>query len=278
MPTLPVPLPFLPAGGDLPIVDEDGIRRELPAQMQGDAAQAPVREALVSAQLAIFLAWQFASAWAAQQSDPTRAESLYLDGCGEDRSCFRQQGEIDETYQARMLAIPEIVTPEAILAAAGAILAPYSNVRPHLFEGTDRWFVNDGGSPGWHSFIGAPPSYPDRYYDDRPQSWPGGAWVFADDYGHYFVLRVPVIDNLDGSHLYPLDGTVGADQFGGDIAAAWIADGSDTGGSESSGAVASFVSVGFGTALDVYQAIVNSVEAIRGQGVRWMLYADPNLV
>ncbi len=278
MPTLPAPLPFVPAGGELPVVDADDVRRALPAQMQGDAASAPVREGLVAAQTAMFLEWQYASANAAAQSDPTRASDFYLDGQGEDRSTLRQPGENDDAFRARMLAVPDIVTPAAIIAAVNAILAPYTAIECQLFEGLDRWFPSDGlVASRWLSFIGAPPDYGDRYYTERPNANPGGAWVFGDDNGRYFVIRVPTLANLDGSHFYLYDGSVNEDQIGGQVGRAWIHDGTNTGGTEANGHVASFVNVGLGTALDVYQAIANTVQAIKGQGVRWQLIDSPAL-
>ncbi len=278
MPTLPVPLPFVPAGGDLPVVDADDVRRELPAQMQGPADGAPVREGLVAAQTAMFLEWQYASANAAAQSDPTRAADFYLDGHGEDRTCIRARGESDDAYRARMLAIPDIVTPTAIVAAVNAILAPYTAIECQLFEGLDRWFPSDGLTASrWLSFIGARPDYGTRYYDLRPNSSPGGAWVFGDDYGRYFVIRVPVLANLNGSHFFVYDGTVNENQNGGEVRRAWIHDGTNTGGTEANGHVASFVNVGLGTALDVYQAIADTVQVLKGAGVRWQLIEDPKL-
>ena len=58
----------------------------------------------------------------------------------------------------------------------------------------------------------------------------------------------------------------------------FVADGSNTSGAEADGRVALFLYSGGQSALATYQSMVNAVERIRGSGVRWMLYADPNLI
>ena len=176
-----------------------------------------------------------------------------------------------------MFSVQKVVTPQAILEAADALLAPYTTIKCQYFESVlDRWFLT-GAVSVWRSYIGASPDYPDRYYDSRPQSSPGGAWTFADNGGRYFVLRVPVIDSLNGAHMFLFDGTVLPGPENGHAEAAWIADGSDTGGTESTGVTATFVSVGGGAALDIYQSVADAVNSIIPAGVRWQLYADPDL-
>lgn len=274
MPLLPVQLPFIPGAGDVPVVDESSVRAELPGFARGPAADAPVRETIVAGQTAMFLAYQPIAGDAAAQSDPTRATGTYLDGLVEDRGFARQAGELDEALRTRVFGVAEAVTPDAIRAAADAVLAPYTTKRSRCFESVlDRMFVNDG-TPAWHSFIGSPPEYPDRYYADRPWGRPSGSWCFGDQYGRYFVLIVPVLEAITGGHAYLLDGTVDETlkKHG-----AYIHDGTNTGGSEADGTCATFISIGLGTAGEIYQAIVNSIERIRGAGVRWQLLADPSI-
>src|SRR5262245_5171408 len=109
MPGLPGPLPFIPAGGDLPVSSEDDVRKVLPDLAQGPADEAPVREALVAAQQTMFERWQEASAYAAAQSDPTRATGIYLVGHAEDRELVKREGEDDEAFRERMFAPAELV-------------------------------------------------------------------------------------------------------------------------------------------------------------------------
>lgn len=277
MPTLPITLPANPGGGDLPVKTAEDVRAVYPRAMRGPAENAPVREALVAGQLETNLAYQERSAYAAVQADPTRATGIYLEGHASDREIFRQSGEDEEALRARMLGTPAIVTPQTIVATANDILAAYTTSEVRVFESIlDRMFVEDGNPlDGWHSFIGAPPQYPDRHYDLRPNTEPTGSWVFDDALGRFFVMLVPELDSFDASHAYVFDGTVDIATTG--AQAPWIHNGTNTGGSEASGAVATFVTVGLGLAADVYQAVVNSIQAIKGHSVRWKLIADPAL-
>ena len=64
--------------------------------------------------------------------------------------------------------------------------------------------------------IGARPHVRERLYPGgtavnglaRWQSAPGGAWVFADSLGRYFVLRVPDLSALDTTIPTLFDGTL----------------------------------------------------------------------
>ena len=53
--------------------------------------------------------------------------------------------------------------------------------------------------------------------------------------------------------------------------------GSDTSGAESDGSVIAFIFTDQVQSDEVYAAIVSTVDAIRGQGMRWMAYVDPLL-
>ncbi len=59
--------------------------------------------------------------------------------------------------------------------------------------------------------------------------------------------------------------------------AAFINDGSNVNNSELNGTVATFVGTGQSEALNVYAAIVNAVNNIKGQAVRWMMVSDSGL-
>ncbi len=275
MPTLPAPLPFVPGGGELPVNDADDVRAVYPRNLRGPAENAPVREAIVEGQLATQLAYQERSAYAAAQADPTRATGIYLDGHAGDRGIFRQEDEDDESLRARMLAVPDIVTPAAIIAAVNAILAPYTSIECQYFESIlDRWFVrSSAGLHDWRAFVGANPSYASRLYDQRQNSKPGGAWVFDGCVGRYFVVRVPILNATGVRRMWAFDGSVNLAALA-NPDGAWINDGSNVGGTEATGSVATFIGFGAKTALEVYQAIANSVNAIKGHGVRWQLIAD----
>jgi hypothetical protein len=58
----------------------------------------------------------------------------------------------------------------------------------------------------------------------------------------------------------------------------FLGDGSNTSGAEADGSVATFLFTGAQSALSTYQGMVNAVERIKGQSMRWQLLVDPNLI
>jgi hypothetical protein len=246
---------------------------------QSDSA--PVRDALAAALVAIIARYRQLSAYSAAQCDITRATGVYLESLCRERGIYKQSGETDDQLRARALTTPDLVTPEAILAATNSILAAYTSVGAQYAESAlDRWFVQDGSAP-WHSFIGAQAQYFARLYPAdaaanagfvRPSSEIGGAWAFADRRGRFFVLRVPVLTGLAEAHNF-----VAADAHVPTDVRCFVADGSNASDSESSGALGMFVYQSPSTALAVYQAIANAVSRIKGHSVRWLLLADPKL-
>jgi hypothetical protein len=240
-----------------------------------------VRDALAAALVEILARYRQLSAYAAAQCDITRATGIYLESLCAERGVYKQDGESDDALRARGLTTPDLVTPEAILAAANTILALYTTVRAQYAESAlDRWFVHDG-TASWHSFVGAQPQYFARLYPAdaaanggfvRPNSEIGGAWAFADQVGRFFVLRVPVLTGLGDAHAF-VAGDLSAPADGRSFAA----DGSNVSGAESSGKLGMFVYASPSTALAAYQAIVNAVSRIKGQSIRWALVADPRL-
>jgi hypothetical protein len=206
------------------------------------------------------------------------------------------------------LTTPDLVTPAAILAVANALLTPWTtSVAQYLESALDRLFLSDGTAT-WHSFVGASPSYPDRLYPDdaaqndgfvRPQSDPGAAWVFGDEIGRYFLLRIPEVAPVDvtlvynGTLLAPTDASV--PELGGGDATSYpalgpgqlpptsggdglfVGDGSNTSGAEADGSVATFLFPPLSDPLSVYQQLASAIERIKGQSIRWALLVDPTL-
>jgi len=300
MPTLPLTLPAIPGAGDLPTRDARDVVAVLPTDARA-SDNAPVRDALAAGLAATIRRHQIISAYAAAQSDLLRATGLYLEGICEDHGVFRQRGEAQEALRERALATPELVTPEAILAVANAILAPWTRAAAQYIESAiDRLFISDG-TASWHSFIGASPSYPDRLYADdavvnagdvRAQSDPGGAWVFGDTMGRYFVLRVPVVAPVDvalaydGTRIAQSDPNVpelgGAEPAGypplgvGELPPAsggrglFIGDGT-------SAENTTFVFPPLSDPLSVYQALATMIERVKGHSIRCALVVDERL-
>lgn len=243
----------------------------------------PVQQAIVGAQLAMQLEWQSDSDYAAQQSDIASAQGRYLDGLVEDRGLARSSTEQDLFLRARALAVPQIVTPLAILAAVNAILSQYTTAKAQYLESVaDRAYLRTipPGDPtpppqNYAAVLDASPVSPMRLYPEdlaihgaaRTQCSPGGFWIFGDEIGRFFVLRVPDLSALDDQIpvLYDANAEPPAAAKG----RLYLGD-------------ASVVSQGFlynnaSTALDVYTAIASAVTAIVGHSIRWKMVSDPKL-
>lgn len=273
MPSLPIPFPALPSGGDLPVRSEEDWLAQLPEVVRREE-DAPVRDDVAKAAAGIFLKYQDRSAYAAAQSDPTRATGIYLDGFLDDVKLPRQAGEEDEDARDRLFQAGGVVTPVAVKAAINAVLLA-AGITKHcvVFESVlDRWFVSDG-SATWHSFVtdgtvSLDPLYQDRRYDLRPDSGPGGAWAFGDHYGRWMIICVPVVSFPEfGAFAWRGEAFQVAPGLG-----FFVTDGTHVAGDDNG-----FVFSGDAAAAEVYQAVVNIVERIKGAGIRVTLLIDPKL-
>lgn len=263
--------PTVPGSGEVYVKGPDDVLKLLPGDWKREP-DAPVRDAIVAGLTALLQELQAAAGYSAAQADPLRATDRYLTGLADDRGFVPAPGEAQEAFRNRLSDTPALVSYDAVVALVSGLLVSHSAVLPRVFDSVlDRWFVTDG-TGAYHSYVGAPPDYPDRLYPHHaaindgvvlPQSHPTGAWVFGDCIGRYFVVIVPDISPRDSDIALPFNGTVFDGAF-------YIGDGS-------SDLNTSFVLAEFQTALTVYQTIVNAVERISGQGIRWQLYADPNL-
>jgi hypothetical protein len=284
MPLLPLPTGGSSlTGGDTPVSGTDDVLAALPLFLRPNDS-APIRDAIVAALTAIFIGYQEASNYAAEQSDVLRATDTYLRGFAQELKTYAKPGEDDEALRARMLSVQGLVTPTAILAAVNALLAPFTTVQAQFAESIqDRWFVRSAPATGdWHSYVwkttmSRSPTYPDRLYPDdaainggdvRPNSNPGGARVWSDNVGRNFLLRLP--------DLSPLDALVAAACSGGPGPAPYTKS-YFTVGIGTNASNATFVRNVSASALSVYQAITNTVERLRGSSIRWTLYVDPKL-
>lgn len=286
MPSFPTSGSVPLAGGELPVRSPGDVLALLPPEVR-NSVSAPVRDALAEALTAILQEYQRRSSRGAALGDILRAKGKALDGLAADRQVYRQPGETDEALRMRVLALADMVTPAAIVAAVNFILAPFTTLRCKYFESElDQWFVNDGSIATFDSFVHvadnvaqSSPRYPDRMYADEATENDGdvvearevlGAWSFADDIGRYFVLRLPQLEAVDDLGSYAFDDTVTDDGM-------FVADGSDTSGAESDGSVTSFLYTDQVQSDELYAAIVSTVEILKGQGFRWQAYVDPLL-
>jgi hypothetical protein len=283
MPALPVTYPADLGALDLPVASTADVLAVLPVEVaeRVEAGTAPVLGAIVEALTVEHQAYQDAAAYAAAQSDPTRATGLYLDGLLGDRGVPRAavEADDDEAYRARALTAPQVVTPPLLLAAVNEILSHYTTIKAQLFEGIlDRCYIGAGTRALAFVTQDNPidPEYDDRFYPDRPGSQPGGARVFSDSTnGRLFVLRLPVIGGVQTA--YVLAGTAPADETDPGTGVVQTATGYYIGAGTNS-AVTSYPGAGASTALAAYQSIANAVRILKGQGIRFRLYSDRRLV
>jgi len=269
VPTLPLTWPALPSGGDLPVRAPEDVLAAYPARVAKEET-APVRDAIVAGQVALFQRYQEASDYAAAQSDPTRATGIYLEGFTSDVGIHKQTGEDDEELRDRLFSPPSLVTPNAIKAAVDGVLARYTDKRCYLYESiADRVYVNDRADTAWKLYVGARgqtmnPDYPDRRYALRERSEPGGPIVFSRTArGRFFIVRIPNLDAFDDQLAYGYDrASVSRDRL-------FVFDR----GSASS----TYVFDAGRSAASAYATIINSVEQLRGHGIRWRLLVDTKL-
>lgn len=293
MPSLPITDATPLDGGALPVNGTGDVLAVFPAKVRR-SANAPVRDALVAAFTEIQKEYQRRARYACAQSDILRATGSHLTALASDREVFKQPGEEDEALRLRLLLGEDGVTPALIMRGVNAILAPFTPKRAKYFESEldqmflsesadddDQCFVNDG-------LVSTGPRYLWRLYEDDAgenegdfieHRDPGGAWVFAQDaedgntLGRYFVIRLPVLDQVDELGTYVLDAlTTDAEQ---DMM--FLGDGSDTSGSESDGSIGAFLFNDDALSDEVYAAIVSFVEGVKGQGMRWQAFVDLGL-
>ncbi len=283
MPTLPMLLDSPISGGDLPVTDAESIAR-LEPYFVSEQATAAVRDAVRAALVAMFTLYQAELSDAAGQGDVLRATGIYLAGLGTDRKVFQQSGEPQEAYRARIIQQGGVVTPNIIMIAVNAILAPYTGIKAAYLESIlDRAFISNGTSP-YRAYVrdgvtlgGVDPSYPDRLYDDDiaangvsiPNRHPAGFWSFGDFVGRYFVLRIPDLSAINNEIANVYNGTssngVPTETLGNGF---FVYNATIT-------SYRTYVNEKTSLALDLYQAVVNTVNALIGHSIRWRLSVDP---
>lgn len=267
-------------GTTLPVATIDDVLLVLPSFLRPDDA-APVRDGILAGLLVLCLTLQDWAQYAAAQADRLRATGVYEDAIGAESQTYRI-GADDPTYRTAILTPPATVSPEAIIAAANAVLKPFTTISavyaeswgdrafffddPLVVGGPNVYFYDDGGpslSPDYYSR-----GYPSEAAQNGgfviPNREPGAARFFDDDLGRCFLLRVPDLSSLDSSAA-PIYQELSP------VAAQFVT------GSMTAGSLASPVYQNAATAAGLYAAIVNAIDRIVGQSIRWILLADPNL-
>ncbi len=250
MPTLPIPL----AETDLVVTSADDVLSEFSVP-QKNPETAPVRDAFGNAFGEGFKEYQLQSTRAAGQSDPLFATGDYLREYALEHEVTPIIGESDDELRIRIFASPNIVTPVSIEAAINEIIAPRVCFISEL--DLDGWFIHSDAPSVWDSFVGADPNYPDRYYDELPNTLPGGC-VPSNDIPRSFFVRIPALDAQDSEF-----------EFIGDT---FFVSGDMTDPDNNF-----YMFQNQQSSSNLYDAVVARVESIKGQGITWSLLIDPRI-
>jgi len=247
-------------------------------ELLGTEDPAPIRDGLVDSLTSLLYELEFRGEYALAQADAARATEGYLTSMGgEDRMRPRAIGEQDEPYRSRLFSTPETVTERAIVTGVNALLASFTRTQCQLVDTVlDRWFIGDDDpNRTWHSFIDAPPEYPDRLYSGQEDSWggvsrpnsdPGGARVFDNEVGRQFLLLLPDVTGLPARAFVITHRD--------DLAPGTVSEMGFFVGNTTSADVASFPALNNMDAQALYHAIENFVNSVVGQSIRWSFIAE----
>jgi hypothetical protein len=271
----------------LPVNDVSDVLAILPTFLRPDDPAA-VRDGILAALTMLCCTIQEWAEYAAAQADALRATGAYEDEIGSERSALR--GSLgNEDYRALILSPPDVVSPEAVIAAANAVLKPFTSVQAQYCESwSDRacffdatWGITGGaynGEPLCYFYDEADtprsPDYADRLYASEgtlnggtaiANREPGAARFFdyADDVvGRIFFLRVPDLSSVDAQDS-PIYNELEPNAF-------YI-------GTGAAGSYTTYLTNDPTTSSAIYANIVNAVERVRGQSMRWTLFVDVEL-
>lgn len=265
--------PVTPGATPRPVRTREDVLAVAAEPLQQQETDAPIRDAIADAALALILAHCEAAEYAAAQSDVGRATDIFLEALAADHGLISGEGEDQEAFRARLFSFGQVVTETAIAAGVDAILSQVTSTRCALVDGVlDRGFLLEGLTT-IVAYLGDGPTYPDRLLEDdapqnggvfRPSSAVGGFRLFDDALGRTLLVRVPDLEFVDDDPAVVFDGTATEASADGGF---FVGDGTDA----ANGVFVGSLSV---TADSVYAAILNFLVAACGQSVRWSLIAD----
>lgn len=243
-----------------------------------EPTDAPVRDALIDLILGVLLEFQYRADLAEAENDVLRSTGENLRDDGAERGFSQGEGESEAEFRQRILTTTAVVTKDAIVAAVNALLAPFTSTECILLEASlDGWFINDGtdgnGNPArWHSFVGATPNYPDRYFQGdeaqnegiyRPNSDPQTARVFNGT-PRQFLLLVPDLTGFSDDAAWVWDGSDTTQIMQG---VGWfVDDGTDAD-------IGGYVYLGALSETVLYDTLVRTVNLLAGQSISWLMHA-----
>jgi hypothetical protein len=225
--------------------------------------ESPVRDALL-------LAWRAMAnhLWArigqllAAGASPRAAEGIWLEAWGQELRRARFEGETDAQYRARLLSPPDVVSPNAVVAAVHEVTLAAGAPDAYLFEepgegSTSIAFAAADDDGPWECYVQPSASRISARDDARP----GAVWgMYAGPEPPnraMFTVVLPTVphDNTDG-FSQPLDSN-------------------DLGFVEDVSAPSLYVFDYRGDML--LERVAAEVERVRGGGVLWKAWHDPAL-
>ena len=221
------------------VTSADDVIAVLPKAFQTDTH--PILDGLAETLDAMLEEHQEKSDSVVLQHDILNAIEQWESGLCDDRSCPRAPSESDASLRARALAWPDQTTPTSIIALCNQYTAPLTDGKTQYIESiVDCWFVGNGATGGGGlSFVGDGAQNFQPQYTDRLYEEQA-----ADNDGAYRPQAEPggalVGDGLGHMFMLRLPG-VQSGQEG------------------------------------AYQVIVNAVQRIKGQGMRFAAVVDGKL-
>lgn len=258
--------PFVLDANDASALTDDEVLKLLPAWVR--AVDTRLRRALVRHARAF---WQFTHNRAGfalnALRSPRNASGNTLDAHGERKRRPRAPNESDALYRERLLAHPEVITPDAITASVRALVRAERPTDPAIIEpATEGFFVGSASSP-WLCFAqqrGQRPLW--GVFPDNPITQVG-AWLptLRQSLGPCFVVILEGDLNSESEAMYALPaGTPLPDV---ETASRFVRN------------VGSGLAWGYTLPVQasLEQRVLTDVESRRGGGVVWVLYIEPNL-
>lgn len=229
----------------------------------------PIKSALVSmlAAVANFLWARFGQA-VAQQATPLFAEGQWLDYWGRLLHRPRVANESDGDYRARLLSVPDRVSPKAIMDAVLATAAQYTTVIPAFEEPMiDGAYASPANNPAWSAYAQPKNGRLWARYPGSLCKTPGAYVTPAARRAEFWVI-------LPGGAAFGLKGETQAAAFAMPSGSPYRDFVNPTSVPDTWAGAARYT---LPAKQSLAQAVISDVEFRKAGGVRWALIIDPNL-
>jgi len=245
----------------------------------------PVLDGLLESLVGILLEAQYRGSYAAAQSHVARATDRFLVELAADVEVRASEDEDDDALRERVGGPQAAATLTAIREAVNAILSPHTARKCQVIEpALDRWFVRGATAAVWYGGCvgaGISPPYGDRLYPSDStrneglsleSSEPLGARAYTDHVGRIFQVLVP-----DLAGLMELEALAWGDPRPQSATPDPRTTGPATFAGGTDAQVNFFARSSGATTESLLRSIVDTVDGLAGQSVRWTLLTDANL-